>query len=98
MILHTLNKPSSSESLCHQLSENISRTDSVILIEDGVYQIIGLEHHSLGHWSSTANKIYALRDDVIARGVSITADYINYIDYAEFVSLTISHDKVISWY
>ena len=98
MILHTLNKPSSYESLCHQLSENIARVDSVILIEDGVYQITWLEHHSLGHWSTIANKIYALKDDVIARGTSDNADYITYIDYPEFVALTLSHTKVISWY
>jgi len=98
MILHTLNKTRTKEDLDHQLSENIGRSDSVILIEDGVYQALTIAHCSLAHWANIAAQVYILKDDALARGIPLDLDNITYIDYKQFVELALSHSKVISWY
>jgi len=98
MILHTLNKTRTQEEINHQLSENICRSDSVILIEDGVYQALTITHCSLAHWANIANQVYILREDALARGIPLDLDNISYIDYEQFVGLTLAHSKVISWY
>jgi len=98
MILHTLNKTRTQEDINHQLSENICRSDSVILIEDGVYQALTITHNSLAHWANIAEQVYILKDDALARGIPLNLDSLSYIDYEQFVALTLSHNKVISWY
>ena len=98
MILHTLNKTRTQEDINHQLSENICRSDSVILIEDGAYQALTITHCSLAHWSNVAKQVYILKDDALARGIPLDLESLSYIDYKEFVALAVSHNKVISWY
>jgi len=98
MILHTINKTSSHESLNQQLSDTVDACDSVILIENGAYQAQQLTSTPVNHWSQTAKNIYVLERDALARGVSMSIDKINYIDYTKFVELSLLHDKVISWY
>ena len=85
MILHTINKPESLLS-CQEL---IKDSDSVLLLEDGVYlandPIPGLVH--------------ALRSDVLARGFKILErQRIKLIDYKEFVELTCRAEKVCAWF
>jgi sulfur relay protein TusB/DsrH len=85
MILHTINKPESLLS-CEDL---IKDSDSVLLLEDGVYlandPIPGLVH--------------ALRSDVLARGFKILErQKIKLIDYEEFVELTCRAEKVCAWF
>ena len=49
--------------------------------------------------STTKNqKIYALKDDLVARGLSdqLVAG-IEVIDYQQFVQLTLSHQPIVSW-
>lgn len=103
--LHTLNKTQSVRLLNAQLSQCISAGDSVILIEDGVYQCINLTNNpntsNQAHWSEIATTIYVLSDDAKARGVpteSIQHTKISFINYHEFVSLSLKYKKVVSWY
>ena len=114
MILHTLNKPPSNTELSQQLSQVIGVEDSVLLIEDGVYQLLASERlASDQHWSSKAKHIYALIDDVKARGIdvrvidtnTVNTNIINtnlgqasLVSYQQFVALVVEHDRVINWY
>ena len=100
--LHTLNKTAQDFSLNLKLSQSITEGDNVLLIEDGVYQCLTLfsEHESAKNlsWSNLAKVIYALKDDALARGIPITTEGIIFVDYEEFVQLSLSHKKAISWY
>ena len=103
--LHTLNKTQSLTLLNQQLSQCMSIGDALILIEDGVYQCMTLTSPSntltQDHWSHKASDIYVLADDAQARGIpiaSIRHAKVAFISYPEFVSLTLKHSKVVSWY
>jgi len=104
MILHTLNKAQSHTDLNQQLTNTCSNQDSVLLIEDGVYQLLDPTIFSrTDHWSFSAKNIFALTNDATARGIN-QADLehsivnISFISYLEFVELAASHTKTISWY
>lgn len=100
--LHTLNKTAQANTLNLKLSQYIGKSDDVILIEDGVYQSLTLftEHKpkDSAHWPQLAKTIYALKDDALARGIPLTTKGIVFITYEEFVKLSLSHQKVVSWY
>jgi len=99
MILHTLNKAPSNNALDHQLYEAIDANDSVLLIEDGAYQLLSADFLvAEGHWSLVAKNIYALRPDVEARGISANIERVDLVDYPQFVALSAKHQNVISWY
>jgi sulfur relay protein TusB/DsrH len=111
--LHTLNKTASEYALNKQLSQCMQKGDSILLLENGVYQSISLDqspsnkHITLSdneadaHWSEKAACIYVLSPDALARGIqtdSVYNDKVKFIDYTDFVELTMHHKKVISWY
>ena len=69
--------------------------DGILLIQDGVYY--GCLPYLLD-CVSRDNAIFALREDLLARGVlSKLAERIDPVGYRRFVELTIDYDKVISW-
>lgn len=94
-ILHTISRSPSSTLLasCASLLEN---GDGVLFIEDGVYHCTN--NSSLSAIESQV-KLYALREDLTARGVidknTAKAETINYDD---FVQLCCEYDKVVSWF
>jgi sulfur relay protein TusB/DsrH len=111
--LHTLNKTASAIGLNQQLTQSMSQEDAVLLIEDGVFQCITsllgsfIHKASAGfdiqseHWAAKAKTVYVLLPDAKARGISpesINHDKIVFIDYPEFVHLTLKYRKVVSWY
>ena len=97
--LHILNKSGAFNSLNTKLSENISKGDEVILIADGTYQTLdNLSGTESTTWALHANRVYALTDDVLTRGIPLGKDLISYISYEEFVQLSLTHHKTISWY
>lgn len=99
--LHTLNKPASAINLNQEVGQYVCDGDSVVLIEDGVYQCIALPVDIENHWAAKARHIYVLSPDVEARGIqfdSILHAKVIFIDFKAFVKLTLSHKKVISWY
>lgn len=104
MILHTLNKAPSHTELNQQLTNTCSNQDSVLLIEDGIYQLLDPTIFTTkGHWAFTAKNIFALASDATARGINhanldIDTCNIRFISYQEFVELAASHTKTISWY
>lgn len=104
MILHTLNKAQSHKELSQQLTNTCSIQDSVLLIEDGVYQLLDPTFFTTkAHWSYNAKHIFALANDATARGINkkdlgLDTSKLSFISYKEFVELSASHINTISWY
>lgn len=97
--LHTLNKPSSHKELCEQLKLTLSEEDAILLLEDGVYHLLSINTSNEHHWLSDAKTVYALREDALSRGVSTSIEIpVVFVSYEQFVELTTTHSKVISWY
>ena len=98
-MLHTVNKsPFEKDSLksCLRLSEDGS---SILLIEDGIYAALqGTAVSDTVKDAMKSKKVYALQEDVNARGVQgKVMDGIEQVDYAGFVKLVTESDKVQSW-
>ncbi|MGD2117746.1 MAG: sulfurtransferase complex subunit TusB [Chromatiales bacterium] len=99
-ILHTVNKSpfeknSLSECLTHALDGS-----AILLLEDGVYAAMqGTNVEADVKNAVATKKVYALGADVKLRGLSTDRmiDGVELIDYAGFVDLTESNDKVQSW-
>ncbi|WP_438863150.1 sulfurtransferase complex subunit TusB [Neptunicella sp.] len=69
--------------------------DGLLLLEDGVYALLQRES-----WQSKLDaniKLYVLQDDAISRGVPHTAASVNWIDYPQFVQLTLDYPQSMSW-
>ncbi len=100
MTLHICNK-SPTESAALQSCLKVACAGSgnaVLLIEDAVYALLPALAKSLGLHATSANtKLYALKDDLTARGLRPTAD-VTPVDYAEFVRLCVVHSNSHSWY
>jgi len=95
MILHTVNKTEVLERCLAMVSEG----DTVLLIEDGVYA--SLEAPSTAStWASVDPAVSwrVLETDLAARGISdkMRAPF-EAVSQAQFIDLTLAHEKVISW-
>lgn len=90
--LHTVNKSGQPMALCLRA---VAAGDSVLLIEDGVYELFssGKKIEALPNNCS----LYVLDVDARARGVSLP-EHIKAIGYDDFVALSVDHDNVLSWF
>ncbi len=98
MILHTVNKsPYDQETLSHCL--DVIRAPAVLLlIENGVYAALNIPT-GFTQRLDPGIRVCALAADVDARGLRARLDpTIEVIDDKAFVDLTITCDKVQSWY
>lgn len=69
---------------------HIQHADAVSLIGDATYLTTTALH--------VPGKLYVLTSDLAARGLAIpNATEINCIDYADFVTLTEQHKKIVHW-
>lgn len=99
--LHTVNKSPFTHSELESCLDICRTGDAVLLIENGV---IAAKKGNLwhNHLTAAANKgirVYALKNDLLARGLSAEqCAPIKAIDYAEFVELTCNHQRTQSWY
>ncbi len=99
-MLHTINKSpfeNSSVSSCLSLCVKDS---SILFIEDAVISVMKHSKFCSLIESSLKNfKMYALKPDLEARGLSLenVISGVNIVGYEEFVELTIEHDSVQSW-
>lgn len=102
MSLHICNKsPAESSSLQSCLKVAGGGTgNAVLLIENAVYAVIPNLAQSLDlQAKSSSIQLYALADDLQARGLTALAvDYVIQINYAEFVQLCVDHNNSHSWY
>jgi len=99
-ILHTVNKsPFEKNSLDECLSHSVEGS-SILLIEDGVYAAMqGTKVESDVKAAVASKKVYALSADVKLRGLATERmiEGIELVDYAGFVDLTESNEKVQAW-
>lgn len=99
--LHTVNKSPFSHTTLASCMAVCSTADAIVLLEDGV---IGAMANSpcaeaLDTLAEQGVKIYALLGDVQARGLTTRlSGRITPIDYPEFVQLSTSYQRVLSWY
>ena len=98
--LHTVNKsPFERDSMGTCLSMALPGS-SILLIEDGVYAALkGTVMADKMAAAMADRKLYALEPDLKARGIDAgrLLDGIELVDYAGFVDLVTSHDKVQAW-
>lgn len=98
-MLHIINKsPLSTQALTSCL-RIVQADDVILLIEDAVIAALNNTAFTTEITSTLeTKKIYALKDDLIARGVlDKVISKIKIIDYAEFVDLTVQHYPIQSW-
>ena len=98
--LHIVNKSPEQPSAMSRCLKFSSKNDSLLLIEDGVYFAL---HSTINTLLSSLEaqqiNIYALEEDLIARGISDKIHHsIKTVNYDEFVELTSSHNNSSSWY
>jgi tRNA 2-thiouridine synthesizing protein B len=99
VLLHTVNKsPGDSTALASALRSALPGCH-LLLIEDGVYGAMAGTPTARQLRENTAIHSYALRDDVLARGLEgLLEPAIELIDYTDFVRLSITCHAVQSWY
>lgn len=90
--LHTVNKTAADDALAACLRVAASG-DSLLLIEDGVYQASTIT----GHPKAQVLKLFALKEDTDARGIILPTS-VTPIDYAQFVELACQHSRSVSWF
>ena len=96
-MLHLVkHSPSNTNSLALCLSY-INQGDSILLLEDAVIAAIeGLQWQK--KLQQTGAQVFALKDDVIARGLSKNiAASVALIDMNDFVELTEINKNILSW-
>lgn len=69
---------------------------AILLIEDAVYAANDRSEFSARLNALNDVRVFALEPDMRARGVS-ERDGISLVDYAGFVELAVTYDKVQSW-
>ncbi|GAA6133435.1 sulfurtransferase complex subunit TusB [Oceaniserpentilla sp. 4NH20-0058] len=92
MILHLIQKSPFESDVFTQCTNAAIDGDKVLLMQDGVY---GIQHNDI---LNSGFDIYALTDDIQARGLNISSSNITPINYEEFVSLCSKTNSCISWY
>jgi tRNA 2-thiouridine synthesizing protein B len=99
-ILHTVNKsPFEKNSLGECLTHALDGS-AILLLEDGVYAAMqGTSVEADVKSAMASKKVYVLGPDIKLRGLSSDRmiDGIEIVDYAGFVDLTESNDKVQAW-
>ncbi|RLR64797.1 sulfurtransferase complex subunit TusB [Pseudomonas aeruginosa] len=75
----------------------LTKNDEILLIQDGVLAVLK-DNHLLKYCLEQQIPIYALIDDVLARGLKDQVFHtIKLIDYGDFVDLTVKHPQQIHW-
>ncbi|WP_394174422.1 sulfurtransferase complex subunit TusB [Thalassotalea litorea] len=91
--LHIVRSSGFTHNKLRQCVQTLMADDSIILIDDGVYNI----HHPDMMPFLQKQKVYALQEHIQARGLTPVSDSIKLCQYDDFVALTIDSDKVITW-
>lgn len=93
MILHHIQSSATQSPALKLCLRYINTADSILLSSNAVNCLLTKE------WQSRLNdyNILVLEDDVIARGLQSRLSEFKMISYADFVALTLTHNKVISW-
>ncbi len=97
-MLHTINKSPFETNTFDTCIRFLVQGDPILLIEDGVYAVqAGNKFSSTIETILKTNPVYALQPDLSARGITLTTDGVQCIDYDGFVALVEEH-QVNSWF
>lgn len=103
MILHHIQTSPSSDNALSCALPLVQPNDTILLSSNAVIAPLERQWQDALIQNKHA-KLYLLIDDVNARGLKPLLDTVaqqqlklNYIDYDQFVELTLTHDKVITW-
>ena len=97
MLLHLISKSPLRHSALNDALPFISNSDTVILIDDGVYAC--LEKTSAYTQLTEKNcTLLALENDIKVRGLTSLNTNIKTISMNEFVKITFTANKTLSWY
>ncbi len=97
-MLHTVNKSSFERNSLQSCLNTIDDSSVILLIEDGVISAANNTKSSMLAQLAANGKVYALKGDVEARGISSNlADNIQLVDYDGFVDLVVEHGTAVSW-
>jgi tRNA 2-thiouridine synthesizing protein B len=96
VILHTLNA-SPSASAFDDCLKVLRSDDALLLMGDGVYAAIA-GTSACTALSASGAKIYLLRADAAAAGISKPGEGMGSIDMDGFVSLTEKYPRQLAWY
>lgn len=96
MLLHILNRSPLSSMVYRQVLAAMGPEDRLLLIEDGVQGgVPGL----VGHFEAVQERLFALREDLSARGLEEACDAsVQLVDVEGFVVLTEEAERTVSWY
>ncbi len=101
MILHTVNKSPFQQTTLDSCLRLIAPGDLLLLIEDGVYgATAGHPQEAVVNKLAERNiRVYALESDILARGLnSRVLSAVSLATFDDFVTLSVTADKVHSWY
>lgn len=94
--LHIINKDLSHYQLYQQCLDSMAQGDAIILIESAVFSLCDNNNTTL---LNLAAPIYALENDVLARGlIESVPPAVLLADDSTFVELCASYKKTISWF
>jgi len=99
-ILHTVNKSPFEKNSLDECLTHSTDGSAILLLEDGVYAAMqGTNVEPAVKDAMASKKVYALGPDIKLRGLSAdkVIDGIEVVDYAGFVDLSESNDKVQAW-
>jgi len=93
MILHHIQTSPGQDNALQTCLRYIQAGDTIILSGNGVNALLQTQ------WQSALShiKVLLLQDDVQARGLTDMLQRYTFIDYGNFVELSLTHQKVISW-
>ena len=94
MILHKVSTSPFTDQNLLQCLKRIQPTDKLLLIQDAVYAMVKAD---VTDSLLTHGQVYVLSEDMQARGLKIDKELYHAISYADFVTLTLECNQVISW-
>ena len=97
-ILHIVNQSPFSHQALRQCLICYKPSDSILFIGDGVYST--LDTHQYARVLQVMDRCYALRDDIVSRGLTSqkTLNNVTFIDDFEFVNLSVEYPLSQSWF
>ncbi|MDH4127471.1 MAG: sulfurtransferase complex subunit TusB [Spirochaetota bacterium] len=96
-MLHTINKSPLTNNVLYSCINYTKENDPILLYEDAVFVCQkGNKLEPIINNTLKKNPIYALKEDLDARGITNLVDGIKIINYSGFVDLVEQH-KVMSW-
>ena len=98
--LHTVNKSPFEKNSLERAIQFSTAGSSILLLEDGVYGALkGTSVEPMLKGAMSERKVYALKSDLMARAIKNDrlVEGVEVVDYAGFVDLVETNDKVQAW-